>query len=183
MAYITNQSFFVSDIYIPNLHNAADLARINSFIAKYEPECLIQILGYPLYRLFTTENSQRMTDLLDGTTFLDGEGNVRDWLGLKHDTTVSLIANYIYFYYMKWHATQTIHKGTAVKIPEAGIAVSPAEKMTNAWNFFSGEVYNMTYFLWMKKDLNGVRIYPEFTYHQFLETRRITRKIDSVFSL
>lgn len=176
MPNIVNQSFFIGDIYIPNLHNSADLARINSFIVKYEPECLILILGYPLYRLFNTENSQRMTDLLNGAIFTDGEGVDRNWLGLKHDTTVSLIADYIYFNYQKWQATQTTQKGTAIKTPEAGIAVSPGDKMQNAWNFFSTEVYNMTHFLWMKK-IDGVRVYPEFTYYQFLETRRVTRKI------
>lgn len=180
--YIVNQTFFIGDITIPNLSNPADLERNNTFIDKYEPKCLLEILGYPLYKLFGSESSARMTDLLNGAEYNDGEGNLRKWQGLKHDTTISLVANYIFFYYQYWRARQFTGYGTSIPKQEAGNAVSPAKSMADAWNFFSSEVSDMTSFLWLKKDGEGVRVYPEFSYHQFCETKRISRPIDDIFS-
>lgn len=182
MPNLINQSFFVRDIMIPNLSHTADLDRLTSFINKYEPKCLLDILGYPLYKVFGTESSQRMTDLKNGAEFTDGLGETRKWQGLIHDTDISLIANYIYFYYQQYLAQHTTGVGTSVQNQEGGQAISPASKMADAWNFFSDEVKQMSYFLWMKKDVDGNRIYPEFSYHQYCETRRITRRIDSIFS-
>lgn len=179
--YIINQTFFVRELEIPNLGNTADLDRLTYFIAKYEPDCLLKIFGYPLYKLFGSESSSRMTDLLNGAEYVDGLGETRKWQGIKHDTNISLIANYIYFYYQQHKAAHSSGVGTNVSKPEAGTAYSPADKMAQAWNFFSSEVSDMCSFLWLKKDNNGVRVYPEFSYNQYCETRRISRKIDSVF--
>lgn len=183
MPNIVNQSFFIEDLELPNLTHTADLERLNNFIIKREPDCLLKILGYPLYKLFLSESSQRMTDLLDGTEYTDGEGTLRNWQGIKHDTTMSLIASYVYFYYMEANKAKMTGVGVATAKPEAGFSTSPADKMAKAWNYFSSETFDMTCFLWLKKDGSGVRVYPEFSYHQFCETRRISRKIDSIFPL
>lgn len=184
MAYIVNQTFFgVGDLMIPNLSHTADLERLNYFIAKYEPECLCKILGYPLFKLFGSESTQRMTDLLNGAEYTDGQGTLRKWQGIKHDTTLSLISAYVFFYFEKANAQRSTGTGTSVAKPDAATAVSPAEKMATAWNYFSSEVNDMIHFLWLKKDGDGIRVYPEFTYHQFLETKRISRKIDSVYQM
>jgi hypothetical protein len=181
MPTLINQTFFVGDIVIPNLQAQSELERITLFINKYEPDCLVKILGYPLYKLFGSESSQRMTDLLSGAEYTDGNGDTQKWNGLVHDSVLSLIASYIYFYYQENQKAQTSGAGTVIQKPEAGTAYSPADKMAKAWNFFSKEVLSMTSFLWLKKDLSGVRVYPEFSFHQFCETRRISRPIDSVF--
>lgn len=182
MPFIVNQSFFIGDISLPNLNQAAELNFLNDVIAKREPECLLKILGYPLFKLFGTELTQRMTDLLDGAEYTDGEGNLRKWKGLKYDTNYSLIAYYIYFYHQEKKARLTTGTGTSVQKPEAGTQFSPRWNMANAWNLFSQDCADMRHFLWLKKDNNGDRIYPEFTYHQFLETKRISRFIDPNFS-
>lgn len=296
MSFIINKSFFVREIILPNLTSPAEENKLNEFIARYEHQCLLDNLGYPLYKAFGSESSQRMTDLLIGAEYYDGEGELRKWQGLIHgavqgfshvylasvrgdeqirvgttpglvsgestalfdgsevsvgvnrpdyrgwnivpseltgrgilvkdvdyswDTAtglftllgvndkfvqgvyyninfdkkadslandipttndVSLIAHYIYFYYQQAIASRSNRTGTSVSKQEAGFSVSPAQKMADAWNFFSDEVYAMTHFLWLKKDGSGVRVYPEFSYHQFLETRRISRRIDSIFS-
>lgn len=181
MPNIVNQSFFVADLLIPNLNNTPNSDRLTMFINKFESDCLLKILGYPLFKLFGSEASTRMTELLNGSEYTDGEGNLRKWQGIKHDTSVSLIANYVYFYFLQDQAAQLSGVGTSVAKPESAAAISPAQKMSNAWNFFSTEVNDMAIFLWLKKDGAGERVYPEFNYHQFCETRRISRKIDSVF--
>lgn len=183
MSFIVNQTFFVdNELELPNLSHAAELAKLNSFIAKFEPECLMKILGYPLFKLFGTETTQRMTDLLNGVEYTDGMGQTQKWQGLKHDTTISLIANYVWFFYQRALASRFTGTGTSVSKPEAGTEISPAGKMADAWNFFSSEVYAMTCFLWLKKDSQGNRVYPEFSYYQFGETKRIAAPIDAYFS-
>src|SRR5258708_26346771 len=181
MPNIVNQSFFVGDIYISNLSHTADINRITDFINKHEPQCLIKLLGYQLYKLFMTEPSTRMTELQDGAEYTNSLGELRKWQGIKHDKNISLIANYVYFYFQEAQKAQSTGTGTSTSKPEAGLAISPADKMTKAWNFFSDEVKEMSHFLWLKKGLDGTRVYPEFSCHQFLETRRISRKVNSIF--
>jgi len=181
-SYLINQTFFVGDLVLPNTHHQAEIDKINAFIAKFEPKCLLSIFGYPLFKAFSNESSQRMTDLLDGAEYTDGCGNTQKWSGLIHDTSISLIANYVYFYILEASSSTTTGTGTTITKQDSGNAVSPAYKMEKAWNFFSDEVYSMTSFLWLKKNPDGSRSYPEFTYHQFLETRRISRKINAIFS-
>lgn len=183
MANIINQTFFVGNIYLPNLSHTAELGRLTTFINKFEPECLCKILGYPLYKKFGEETSQRMTDLLSGAEYTDGLGETKKFNGLKHDTVISLIANYVYFYIMQDNASQQAGTGTNVPVPNSATQQSPKEKQVSAWNFFSDEVQSMIHFLWLKKDGNGVRVYPEFSYYQYCETRRITRRIDALIQI
>lgn len=179
MPTLVNQSFFVRDINLPNL-TGAGVEEINSFIDMYEPECLIKVLGYPLYKLFGTESSARMTDLLSGAEYIDELGNLQKWKGLVHDTNISLIAYYIYYFHQQKNATKTTGVSTAVMKTEASISVSPMDKMIRAWNLFSAEVSQLISFLWMKKDaITGDRTYPEFTAHQYLVTKNLSRTINS----
>lgn len=181
MANIVNQSFFLRDISLPNLNNPQDLERLNSFISKYESEVLLLILGYPLYKLFGSESSQRMTDLLSGQEYVGINGDTLKWKGLVHDTDISLIANYIYFKYQKYMATYSTGLGTVVQKGGASYPVSPRQKMVDAWNFFSDEVKSMLDFLWNKKDNSGNRVYPEITQFTINSVYNKTRRIDSVF--
>lgn len=182
MPFIINQSFFVGDLNIPNLSSAtagtAILERLNVFIAKYEPQCLLQILGYPLYKVFTPESSARMTDLLDGAEYVDAAGNIQKWQGLVHDD-LSLIAAYIYYFYQQASASQSTGINTQIPKGAAGATpTSPVVKMVDAWNFFSKEVEDMLFFLWMKKDIDGNRVYPEFSASQYHKTKNLSRTIN-----
>lgn len=183
-ASLINSSFFIRNLNIPNIETPVSpdtnkvLQRLISFIAKYEPECLQKILGYPLYKLFLTESSARMTELLYGAEYLDECGITQKWQGLVHDTDISLIANYIYFYYQEASASQTTGVNTSVIKGSQSVLVSPQDKMINAWNFFSSETKSMISFLWMKKDINDERVYPEFTAHQYLITKRLSTPIN-----
>lgn len=175
---IVNQSFFIGEINIPNTGNAAIFNNLNNFIAKYEPECLLKILGYPLYKKLENESSQRMTDLLTGAEYTDQQGNLQKWQGIKHDTTISLVANYIYFFFQRSAATLTTGVSTSVSNTEGGVSVSPQEKMVEAWNFFSDEVASMLLFLW-NKNQGASPVYPEFSIHQMCITKNLSSKINT----
>ena len=176
--YIVTTSFFIRDLNLPNTGNPAIAERINSFIAKYEPACLLEILGYPLFNKFGSESSSRMTELLNGGEYTDALCELQSWEGLKHDDNQSLIANYIYYYFQKASATQTTGVSTGVMKTEEGTSVSPIDKMISAWNDYSEGVARMSSFLWNKKKDDGKRVYPEFTSHQFLKTTGVSRKIN-----
>lgn len=174
-----NSSFFIRDINLVNLTETKVLERINYFIAKYETECLRKILGLALYDAVLTESSQRITDLAYGVDYIMPNEFERRWYGLVHDINISLIANYVYYYFQKANALQTVGTSTKASKSEAGTSESPADKMIAAWQFFASETRSMCSFLWNKTDLdviNGTRTYPEFTSEQYCITMDLARK-------
>jgi hypothetical protein len=121
-----------------------------------------------------------MVELISGAEYTDYYGKLHKWNGLVQtivepvdaipadgDTPAvpevlgqykSLIANYIYYFFQQQSMTQTTGISTAAMKSEAGVSVSPADKMIYAWNSFSQDVTNMVSFLRSKSD-----VYPEFT--------------------
>lgn len=183
---LIDQTWFIRNINIPNIDankpsNAVELDRILSFIQKYEPECLKKILGFPMYNLLLTETSQRMTDLILGADYTNYYGHNRHWDGLIQPIPkISLIANYIYFYYQEANTTHTSGVNTNIPKGEASTAVSPGDKMINAWEFFASETKNMLSFLGNKNN-ESPAVYPEFTEWQYWRTRALAQTIYSPF--
>jgi len=178
---LIDSTFFIRDINLTNTLLPATIERINLFIAKYQPQCLQLILGYPLYKVLLNESSQRVTDLINGVEYTDVCGNLRKWQGLVHDTNISLIADYVYYYFQETAATQTTGISTGAMKIESGVSVSPQIKMIDAWNFFSKEVKDMIFFLWTMNSLTTPTppyTYPEFTDRQFCITKELTRPIN-----
>jgi len=183
--YLIDSTFFVSEISVPNTGKADVLENLNNLIHKHETECLKQILGYELFNKFEnalpTPVEQRMSDLLNGVEWTSPDGTIQKWQGLVHDK-LSLIANYIYWFYKKNEATQSSGIGTVVPKGASVVNVSPREKMTSAWNFFSEESIDLIYFLRNQKDAGGNIMYPEFTDKQYLIAYNFCRKV-STFDL
>lgn len=177
MANIIDSSFFNgTEISIPNTSQANVLEQLNGFITKYEKECLVKILGYPLYVAFIENRAdQRMVDLLEGVRY-QLNGKLAEWQGLVHDTNISLIANYIYWFFQASNATHSTGTATAKVNPSASISVSPGEKMLSAWSWMSSEVSSLILFLRNQK-LDGVRVYPEFDWLQESKTKNIFRPV------
>lgn len=184
---LVTSDYFIRDIMVTNVdsskvQNTPFLQKLNQFITKYEQECLTSILGYALYKALLTESTTRIDNLVNGIEFTDYAGNLQKWRGLVRPTElISLIANYIFFYFEEYNKSQSSGSGTILVKPISGQGFSPADKMSQAWNFFSQETYVMTEFLWIANNGSGTRIYPEFTRGQFFETRRISRPMDSIF--
>lgn len=180
MPNIIDSTFFDgTEISIPNTTQPSILESLNGFIDKYEKECLIKLLGYPLYVAFIENMAdQRMVDLLEGVDY-QLNGKLTNWQGLVHDTNLSLIASYIYWFYQKSNATHTTGLGTAKMNIAAAISVSPAEKMLSAWNWMNSEVMSMVLFLRNQK-IDNVRVYPEFDWMQDIKTRNQFRSISII---
>lgn len=174
MGLLIDETFFVRDINLVNLTEPKVLERILSFIAKYEPLCLKGVLGTSLYKIVDTETSQRVDDIIEGVEWIGATGIDRVWDGLVHDD-ISLIANYIYVYFQRANALQTTGVATKASKPEAGINASPRDKQINAWQYFATESRHLISFLWNQRDVDGNRIYPEFTWQQYSESMAFTR--------
>lgn len=183
---IIDWTFFIRKINIPNIDpskngSAPTLDKLNSFIAKYEPECLRNILGYALYKALLNESSQRINDLLYGVEYTDDDGVLQYWRGLVYQPKISLIANYIYVKFQEASATLTTGVSTAVAKTTAAISTSPGDKLVETWNFFSTEVQEMSSFLWNMNEQNP-SIYPEFTNSQLYKTMSFSRS-NNIFGI
>lgn len=179
---IIDASYFIREINIPNIlpstngKNASMIETLNSFIQKWEPKCLKLVLGYDLYQVVLSEESQRVTDLIYGKSYVDSLSNNRNWQGLvQPDIKESLITNYIYYYFKQSTATQTTGKNTVVPKGEASTEVSPKDKMIAAWNYFSSEVSDLQEFI-VNSNATTPYIYPEYTVEQYCYVKRVTRR-------
>lgn len=183
---LIDATYFIRNINIPNIeiakpNNAVLLERLNYFILKYEPECLLKILGYKLYKALLFESSTRITDLVYGAEYTNSYGTLKKWDGLVQPTPkISLIANYIYYYFQEASATQTSGVNTNVPKGEASVAVSVGDKMIYAWQFFSRETAKMIDFI-LNKNSVGTAVYPEFTEWQYRVTKSQSRSNNSPF--
>lgn len=158
---LIDSSFFVGEINIPNTNKPEVQAELNHFIAKYESELLNHLLGNELYAsyLADVDGEQRFQDLINGVSYNDG---IDYWRGLIYSyngglTMHSMIAYYTYWFWMKDKSSW--NSGIGVVRPEGDKAkpISPALKMTAAWNTFSEQVGEFLQFMNASVD-----VYPEW---------------------
>lgn len=156
---IINPSFFIRDINIPNAEVNPTKETVELYIEKYERQCLRYLLGDILYKAYLDNpTDDRFKLIINGTNYLSVFGTATRWNGLVVNGDESLIAYYVYYYYMKFESQKFTGLSTVVMKQDNAINVSPADKMLSAWNSCCREAvhlldYIMTRFL----------IYPEFT--------------------
>lgn len=131
---IIDASYFYGQLSIPQITDAAVIANLNWFINEYEPKLLTNLLGYELYK-FTVDNPSDadVLKLINGTDY----GDNKHWNGLKFGTSPlkkSLIANYVYYWWMRNNMSQTTIGGEKESKAENAIGSSPRYKMVRAWN-------------------------------------------------
>lgn len=150
---IIDGSYFVNDIYLPQVgRDASTVANnrenLDGFIYDREPEILEMGLGSSLYNEFNgqftdaeklrEDADQKWKDLLNGKQYVNG--NIEyNWRGLIYERAgrpMSLIAYYVYYWYVKDGVTHTSNLG--VVKPEAKNArpADPTHKLTDAWRKF-----------------------------------------------
>lgn len=139
-ATIITTDYFIRNIFIPQaVNDAATRNRVEQFIRQHEPEVLVQLLGYPFYREFF-ENImgpspvQKYEDLLFGAEYTDANGNLQKWMGFYNPQKLSIIANYVYWNYMRNIHTTTTAGGESVQKSEGGYRTDARQKTCRAWN-------------------------------------------------
>lgn len=135
--------------------------RLRAFIAKYEPRFLRMLVGDALCALLLAYSEAEKvggdeTEPPDG--WPDGAVVADERLDRLTERLRPILAGYIYFYYRRNAATQTVGAGWEAELDaEHARSVSPIYKMVGAWNDAVSEACAL------KRQLEGERdAYPEF---------------------
>lgn len=146
---IVDKSYFIGELDIPT-NNANVEPSLNNFIEKYEKKFLIGVLGYELYLLFDAAIkidpiASPYKELLEGDNY-EYKGIIYHWEGFK-ETVVepdpnadppiigkyrSIIANYIYYWWMRNVDLQSVGLGVVKTQAENAVKVSGASKAVRA---------------------------------------------------
>lgn len=162
---LIDKTFFVKKLNIPNTGTPEVDEIVDSYIKQYEPQFLLKLMGYPLYKAFIAAPAEdRFKAIIDGEEYTDLNGMMNKWPGLvvtiSDSTPVQkqcIIANYVYYKYRAENATQFTGIGEAIIGGENATMVNPRKKMALVWNEMSDQVKQLLQFLDSKQDL-----YPEW---------------------
>lgn len=137
---LIDHTYFIGEINLPNTTKADVQERLNFFINKYEEKLLIELLGYDLYKQYKTgltaqEPESKWLDIRDGAEYTNSAGIMFKWDGLRNEETKkSMIANYVYYWWMRNEVSQTSAVGEVITTTENAVRTSPSVKMSRAWN-------------------------------------------------
>lgn len=143
MAQLIDNTYFFGEISLPESVIDGDFATIDDYIERYEKQALIDLLGYTLYKDLKAEidaeagYSTRWDRLVNGHEYevsYNGDTHLVKWEGLVNDEKRSLLAYYIYFYFVRYNITHTTGFGEMMQQSENAQRISPSQKMVNAWN-------------------------------------------------
>ncbi len=127
MALIDN-TYFVGEISLP-IGKYSDL---DLFIARLEPQFLKRALGYDLAKL-VINNDASVSNLITGAEFTQEE-ELMEWEGFANEIKQSVIAYYVYYYYLRSTVTFTTNTGEKKPDNENSTDATPAFKVMRAWN-------------------------------------------------
>lgn len=167
MSLIDNTYFYMGVTKVAGIGKEPIDSTLTAYIEQFEPEFLIKALGYTLYNLLITNlTEQRFVDLINGGTYVNRHGYTEQYKGLKYsygtgDNVVkfSMIADYVYWYYLRDNAVQVGTTGTSVTATENATRVSPITKQVKAWNDMVKQVRSLDGYLHA-----NIITYPEFNY-------------------
>lgn len=154
---LIDQSYFVGELNITSSTTGA-MERINFFIAKYEKEYLMKVLGVDCYNDFMAGiTNEPWLSLKNGKDFINQQGRLEHYFGLANSDKKSPLANYVYYHYQQDSFTQTAAIGEVQSKAENAMLVSPANKMAAAWNDMVKQTSVLVDFLYVNNSL-----YPKF---------------------
>lgn len=132
------------NIKIPQFDDSGAVqSELEFYIDKYEKVYLISLLGYDLYKAFMddfsggTPQTQKYLDLLNGKDYtIDYNGNSQTvhWNGLKNSDKESLLAYFVYYWYMRSTTQPNTGTGVIMNANENSEVMSAGRKMALAWN-------------------------------------------------
>lgn len=136
MATLIDKSYFIADINLPK----SDIDNIQEYIDKFEPKVLINLLGYKLYKMMMADqNSDRFKKLIEGSEYeieYSGKNTLVNWVGLKNTIKESLIAYYVYTYFLKEQVVTVQQNGVLKSRNENSDYANAFGKIMSAWMKF-----------------------------------------------
>lgn len=141
---LIDASYFIGQITIAQVETPPVSENLQLFIEKYEPEILRKLLGKDFYRAFVNglqapTPEQRWIDLRNGVE--------DEWMGFTNDLKQSIIANYVYYWYTRDQASQTVGMGESLPKAENAERFSFANKQVRAWNEMVDWIHELYHFL------------------------------------
>lgn len=161
-------SYFFGPLTVAQKSDINVAANLLMFIDEHEEKLLTDLFGYKLYKDYKAgiaagSPAAKWTELRDGKEFTTRSGIETKWRGLRFTIGTakkSLIANYVYWNWMRNEASNTTGTGEKVANSQNAVNASPAAKMTNAWNEMVTMVWELVEFLLSNED-----VYPDFSDH------------------
>lgn len=159
-----DKTYFFGELILSGVQDAEGAAALQLIIDSREAELLQKLLGYELYKAYvagiavTPTPDAKWTDLRDGKEYTNGSGVLVKWPGLRFTIGTmkkSLIANYVYWHYVRDNHTFTT--GSGEKKSPLAINALPTAKLVRAWN----EMVDWNYQLYDFLNFYPV-IYPEY---------------------
>ena len=162
---LIDQTYFIAEINIAGTTRQEVIDTLNALVSKYEPIFLRDVLGIELSTLFVAGLTsdpidQRYIDIRDGKVFQIGSVSYR-WRGLiEGDSAItkkSIIANFIYYWYVRDVTTFQTPVGETSGLTQNSAVANPDIKMCRAWNEMVEGVTELVFFL-----RSNYEVYPEF---------------------
>ena len=168
MAYTIDISFFFGTLNIAQKSTTSVQSDVDASISILEPEFLTSLLGFKLYDAYKAgieagSPAANWTALRDGKAYTNRAGVDAKWQGLKYTAgsqKKSLIANYVYWHWLKNEATMTTGTGEKVANNQNASNASPIHKQVAAWNEMVRWAWDLIEFL-----LSNPTDYPDFADH------------------
>lgn len=144
---IDERYFTYPETYIAGIETKSDgkpagpapkiISDIQAYIAKHEPRFLRMLLG---------------SDVAD---------NIEDYPAIvallaQSDKGTSVIAKYVYFYYLRDHMTFNTVAGEKLKNTESSTRTSPTHRLVRVWNDMVEECWRIIH------SINPVELCPDF---------------------
>lgn len=154
--------YFTGELLIPNLSaitpaGSANIASLDWFIDRYEPEFLKYLLGKVLYGEFIAG----LADGGDDDEAADKWDDLRDKIFTVTETSSqSPAAAYVYYFFRRSQVTATVFGGEVSTMHENATVVDANDKLVNAWN----NMVNDSKVLWDWLSESEQRtLYPNFS--------------------
>ncbi len=133
MADIIDSTYFIREINIPD----SSFSALNSYISRYGKGVLQKLLGYELWVLVNAYSSGTpgvVKNFVEGKEYEAFTGETIKWNGLINTDKISLMAYYVYYYWIRSKST-TLQTTGAMKLKsENAVAGSPVLKVSQAWS-------------------------------------------------
>lgn len=162
--FVVRADFDNQPYNIPNLDKVQN--SFAAFVEREEEEQLTSIIGYTLYKQFTTglavtpTPDQKWLDLRDGKEYINSNGKIYKYKGMK-----KIFIPYIYAMWLRANFDNDSAVGIALALTENAEIISPSTRICNAYNDHSKLVgdscINNSLYGFLK---TNEEVYPDFEF-------------------
>lgn len=149
--YIIDETYFIKDLQVPNLSemDSDNLAELETYIDKYVPELLQNLLGYDLFELLNSNLEpnrvdvkptapQKIKDLVNGKVY-QVDGKNKKWKGLVYEEGLykgSLLAKFVFYFWLMEKSSLVTTTGEKLIDSQNAINVNSTQRLVGVWNDF-----------------------------------------------